>query len=301
MNTLKHTLTAALIAVTTQFGSNAWADLTIDISEAANGGSVFELTGTGTVLGINNSNTGATVINFVTATDTFVVDGGSSLASSIDDSLSQAIKLGNSTTLRAFVTDLDGIAGHSSRLGLGVFEGVIFVGDELSDMNGVYVADMIPFNIFVEGSYNVELGFLTSGSSVTDVGEITINVYSDLDSDDDGINDVDDNCPSDFNPDQLNTDGDLLGDACDTDDDNDNVLDVTDVCPMTNSSITVDGGGCSIAQLCPTDEGNWNNHGAYVRCVTHSARDFTRFGLITKAERKAIVSAAAKSNVGKKK
>jgi hypothetical protein len=43
-----------------------------------------------------------------------------------------------------------------------------------------------------------------------------------------------DNCPQTSNADQINTDGDSMGDACDTDDDNDTdtVLDVSDNCPL---------------------------------------------------------------------
>jgi hypothetical protein len=50
-------------------------------------------------------------------------------------------------------------------------------------------------------------------------------VYADVatvgDSDGDTVPDTVDNCPSDYNPDQTDTDGDGLGDACDDDDDND--------------------------------------------------------------------------------
>ena len=50
----------------------------------------------------------------------------------------------------------------------------------------------------------------------------------DADTDGDGLKDGEDNCPWDFNPSQLNNDGDQGGDACDPDDDNDSDPDETD-------------------------------------------------------------------------
>ena len=64
------------------------------------------------------------------------------------------------------------------------------------------------------------------------------------DGDADGYPDGCDNCPEDSNPDQADFDGDSEGDACDTDDDNDGVLDVDDDCPLedaTGSDADVDG------------------------------------------------------------
>ena len=50
------------------------------------------------------------------------------------------------------------------------------------------------------------------------------------DQDQDGLTDGSDNCPRVANPDQVDTDGDLYGDACDDDDDGDNVGDDWDDC-----------------------------------------------------------------------
>lgn len=57
-----------------------------------------------------------------------------------------------------------------------------------------------------------------------------------VDSDGDGVPDTIDNCPFIANPDQIDTDGDGTGDACDTDDDNDGDPDVSD-CDRLNPAV----------------------------------------------------------------
>ncbi len=54
-----------------------------------------------------------------------------------------------------------------------------------------------------------------------------------VDSDNDTFVDDSDNCPTQFNPDQLDTDNDGIGDVCDDDDDGDGILDINDNCPLT--------------------------------------------------------------------
>jgi hypothetical protein len=67
---------------------------------------------------------------------------------------------------------------------------------------------------------------------------------------------------------------------------------------------TVNGSGCSIADLSPCEhlegDSKWKNHGAYVRSVTHNSQDFVDAGLISEAEKDAIVSASGQSQCGQK-
>jgi hypothetical protein len=123
-----------------------------------------------------------------------------------------------------------------------------------------------------------------------------------FDKDGDTIADRDDNCPTVSNSNQLDTDGDGLGDACDPDNDNDGVPDVSDACPgslgqKTNST------GCSCTQLLekscsPTK--SWADHGAYVSCVTAVAGTCYSSGLVDDKGRGELVSRAAKSKIGNK-
>jgi hypothetical protein len=84
----------------------------------------------------------------------------------------------------------------------------------------------------------------------------------------------------------------------DADEDNDGVLDRFDSCPGTLAGEVVDTEGCAITQLCPCSK-LWRNHGAYVSCVVHKAHNFVARDLITKAEKAAIVSEAARSSCGR--
>ena len=60
-----------------------------------------------------------------------------------------------------------------------------------------------------------------------------------LDRDHDCVDDSSDNCPLNYNPDQLDTDNDGQGNACDADDDNDGITDGSDNCPVTANQYRV--------------------------------------------------------------
>ncbi|MCI5157362.1 MAG: hypothetical protein D3906_02795 [Candidatus Electrothrix sp. AUS1_2] len=66
----------------------------------------------------------------------------------------------------------------------------------------------------------------------------------------------------------------------------------------------VDQAGCSGEQLVDDEclcDASWKNHGEYVTCVAHAAEAQLEAGLLTEAEKDAVVSARAKSGCGRKK
>ena len=77
-----------------------------------------------------------------------------------------------------------------------------------------------------------------------------------IDEDGDGTITTLDNCPSIANADQLDTDGDKAGDACDADDDNDGVNDGEDNCPLMGNPFQEDADGDGAGAVCDPDDGN---------------------------------------------
>ena len=96
-----------------------------------------------------------------------------------------------------------------------------------------------------------------------DEGNVCLSTQDD--SDGDGINDVDDNCPFVPNPGQIDSDGDGAGNLCDADDDDDTVIDSLDNCPLTPNGPVSE---CEedpniIGDVCPaiTDPGQHDSDG----------------------------------------
>ncbi len=125
----------------------------------------------------------------------------------------------------------------------------------------------------------------------------------DTDDDGDGVPDAADNCPTTANAAQADYDGDGAGDACDADDDGDGVADGDDAFPHGSMDDTVVIGACDsgvpnhvfangatmndmIAGCAASHPGS---HGAFVSCVSHLTNAWKKAGLITGAQKGAIM------------
>ena len=96
---------------------------------------------------------------------------------------------------------------------------------------------------------------LSSSNWVIVPGVSAANAQTNNDIDGDGIINAQDNCPSISNPDQKDTDGDGIGDACEasvTDTDGDGVPDASDNCPLVANSNQQDIDGDGIGDACET-------------------------------------------------
>ena len=118
------------------------------------------------------------------------------------------------------------------------------------------------------------------------------------DDDNDGIEDDFDNCPFDVNPGQEDFDGNEQGDICDGDIDGDGVSNEDDLCSGSPFNQLTNADGCTgpqqIALTC--DRGNFVQHGQYVSCVAHVAKDTVDAGLLSNKEKARFVKDAARSN-----
>lgn len=118
---------------------------------------------------------------------------------------------------------------------------------------------------------NSDIDVASNESSNPDASDQQNNpVPTNTDQDDDGVTDLDDNCPSSANADQNDTDSDGIGDVCDpinnsspttptptptptTDTDNDGIDDSIDNCPLTINASQADLDGDGLGNHCDDD------------------------------------------------
>jgi MYXO-CTERM domain-containing protein len=127
-------------------------------------------------------------------------------------------------------------------------------GTDTTDATGLYDLETVPGMFAVTAK---KPGFTTKSINVTVAtgGDVKLDVGlvadPNADFDGDGVVDSKDDCAEVKNPDQLDTDKDKIGDACDMDDDGDNVADEDDNCPLVANADQADANGDGVGDACP--------------------------------------------------
>ncbi|MCY3859028.1 MAG: metallophosphoesterase [Gammaproteobacteria bacterium] len=137
--------------------------------------------------------------------------------------------------------------GNDYQKNEGSNQGMIYsvVGSSSFNQGGLTEHPIMAYWVNIEGSMIIDVnGNQLDGSFVDFEGVVHDQfrivktfelVPTETDTDGDGVENDDDNCPNVANQDQLDTDSDGTGDACDDDDDNDNVPDDQDAYPLDAS------------------------------------------------------------------
>jgi hypothetical protein len=138
----------------------------------------------------------------------------------------------------------------------GVTVTIAGVGQDISNAKGVWELQALPATYTIKA---VKSGYVTltlqkaAKKGVDTPVDLAMEPsLVDTDIDDDGVADKQDNCPEKPNKNQLDTDGDGLGNACDGDDDGDGVMDEDDNCPLVKNADQKDKDGDGVGDACET-------------------------------------------------
>jgi hypothetical protein len=145
----------------------------------------------------------------------------------------------------------DGGTNENDTVGYGTASGASFEGAVFTPIA----------NSATQANNRKQLGRQDTDNNLTDFEIATAEpenstVVDPVDSDGDGVDDNLDNCPGVANADQLNTDGDAQGNACDPDDDNDTVTDTADNCSLVVNANQTNTDGDAQGDACDPDDDN---------------------------------------------
>ncbi|MFT4570963.1 MAG: hypothetical protein ACI91F_001841 [Candidatus Binatia bacterium] len=135
------------------------------------------------------------------------------------------------------------------------------VGVVNSDVTGTYTitaADVAAGNVTNQATATDAGGVTDASGTANDNDDSTITTFSaspPVDTDGDGIPDVDDNCPLIANTDQADADSDGTGDVCE-DADGDGIPDVADNCPLIANTDQADADSDGIGDVCEDADGD---------------------------------------------